>query len=60
MVNRNPVRHLTNKSLDILQRLFIGDTQSNDVPLTTLRHARKNSGPQQNVASEETETDRYL
>ncbi|KAF8465445.1 Ion transport protein-domain-containing protein, partial [Russula ochroleuca] len=59
-VNRKPVRHFMNKSLNILQRLFIGDTQSNDVPLANLRHVRKNSDSHQNTTSEGTETDRDL
>jgi hypothetical protein len=59
-MNRKFGRHFTNKSLNILQRLFIGDTQSNDVPLATLRHVRKHSDPHQNTAGEETETARYL
>ncbi|KAH9024879.1 Ion transport protein-domain-containing protein, partial [Lactarius pseudohatsudake] len=49
------VRHVTNKSLSILQRLFIGDTQSDDVPLTTLRHARKQSAPLQDSTDEDTD-----
>ncbi|KAF8639058.1 hypothetical protein AX17_001754 [Amanita inopinata Kibby_2008] len=32
--------HYYSKSLTALQRLFAGDTHSNDIPLVTLRHAR--------------------
>ncbi|KAI9433175.1 Ion transport protein-domain-containing protein [Lactarius indigo] len=53
--SRGRVRHVTNKSLSILQRLFIGDTQSDDVPLTTLRHARKQSTTLQNSTDEDTD-----
>ncbi|KAH8980165.1 Ion transport protein-domain-containing protein [Lactarius hatsudake] len=52
---RGRVRHVTNKSLSILQKLFIGDTQSDDVPLTTLRHARKQSATLQNSTDEDTD-----
>ncbi|KAH9979222.1 Ion transport protein-domain-containing protein [Lactifluus volemus] len=44
-----------NKSLNLLQRLFVGDTPSDDVPLATLRHARMQSSTQQNPTDEETE-----
>lgn len=49
------MNHFANKSLSLLQRLFIGDTQSDDVPLTTLRHARKQSGTLQKSTDKETD-----
>ncbi|KAI0250046.1 hypothetical protein BJV78DRAFT_1222250 [Lactifluus subvellereus] len=33
---------------NILQRLFMGDTPLNDVPLATLRHTREHSTTHQN------------
>ncbi|KAA1473328.1 hypothetical protein DENSPDRAFT_779605 [Dentipellis sp. KUC8613] len=41
---KSGARHIARKSLSALQRLFIGDTQSNDVPMANLRTARKD-GP---------------
>ncbi|KAI0247528.1 Ion transport protein-domain-containing protein [Lactifluus subvellereus] len=55
--NRKRVRHVTSKSLNMLQQLFMGDTPSNSVPLATLRHVREHS-THQNPIDEETE--RYL
>lgn len=49
------MRHFANKSLNLLQKLFIGDTQSDDVPLATLRHVRKNSSTMQNSTDRETD-----
>ncbi|KAL0565893.1 calcium channel protein [Marasmius crinis-equi] len=37
---RQGMRHYTNKSLSKLQKLFAGDPKVEDVPLTTIRHAR--------------------
>jgi hypothetical protein len=37
------VHHITNKSLSMLQRLFIGDTQSDFIPLATLQHIRRHT-----------------
>jgi hypothetical protein len=56
--NRKRPRHVTNKSLNVLQRLFMGDTPLNDAPLITLRHAREHSTTHQSPIDEETE--RYL
>ncbi|KAI9436705.1 Ion transport protein-domain-containing protein [Lactarius indigo] len=52
--SRGCIRHVTNKSLSILQMLFIGDIQSDDVPLNTLRHACKQSTTLRNSADEDT------
>ena len=55
------MRHIANRSLNILQRLFIGETQSDDVPLATLRHAPSDSnGAAPQNADDEEETDRHL
>ncbi|KAG1893620.1 Ion transport protein-domain-containing protein [Suillus fuscotomentosus] len=48
-------RHLPSKSLTMLQQLFSGTTDSNDVPLADLRQSRRESTAVQNE-----ETDRYL
>ena len=53
--DRRRVYHVANKSLTLLQRLFIGDTPSDDVPLATLRHARGSSVPLQNSVDGETD-----
>ncbi|KAI0321538.1 Ion transport protein-domain-containing protein [Amylostereum chailletii] len=48
--------HLTTKSLNALQQLFIGDTHSNDVPLANIRAApRKDSTVPHDPADAETE-----
>ena len=50
------MRHATSRSLNLLQQLFIGgDTQSNDVPLVDLRHARKHGTTHQSPIDKETE-----
>ena len=49
------MHHVTHKSLSILQRLFIGETQSDDVPLATLQHARKQSATSQKSTDKETD-----
>lgn len=48
-------RHLPSKSLTMLQQLFSGTTDSNDVPLADLRQSRRESTAVQNE-----ETERYL
>ncbi|KAG1745083.1 Ion transport protein-domain-containing protein [Suillus paluster] len=55
--NRNGTgaRHLPSKSLTMLQHLFSGNTNSNDVPLVALRQGRRES-----TAVEDEETERYL
>ncbi|KAI9461510.1 Ion transport protein-domain-containing protein [Russula earlei] len=50
--NRMPVRHATNRSLNILHRLFIGDPQSDDIPLAPLRHAHTNSDPHETTEAD--------
>ncbi|PFH47046.1 hypothetical protein AMATHDRAFT_77384 [Amanita thiersii Skay4041] len=40
VVERSKPRHYSSKSLSALQRLFTGETRSNDIPLMALRHAR--------------------
>ena len=48
--------HFTQKSLNALQQLFIGDTHSNDVPLANLRAApRTDSTVPHDPADAETE-----
>ncbi|KAI0031009.1 Ion transport protein-domain-containing protein [Vararia minispora EC-137] len=47
--------HMTSKSLNALQQLFIGDTGSNDVPLANLRSHRKDPTVPHDPADEETE-----
>ena len=49
------MHHVTNKSLNFLQRLFIGDKQSDDVPLAPLQHARKHSATLQKSTDKETD-----
>ncbi|KAI0050088.1 hypothetical protein FA95DRAFT_1487881 [Auriscalpium vulgare] len=49
------MKHYTNKSLNALQQLFIGDTHPNDVPLATLRNARRDDMTPQDPTLEETE-----
>ncbi|KAG0695689.1 Ion transport protein-domain-containing protein [Suillus ampliporus] len=48
-------RHLPSKSLTMLQHLFSGTTNSNDVPLVALRQGRRES-----TAVEDEETEHYL
>ncbi|KAJ6629913.1 Ion transport protein-domain-containing protein [Mycena sp. CBHHK59/15] len=48
-------RHYSNKSLTALQRLFAGEVKSNDVPLTTLHHARNETLGGGHAQDEETE-----
>ncbi|KII90373.1 hypothetical protein PLICRDRAFT_173801 [Plicaturopsis crispa FD-325 SS-3] len=48
-------RHYSSKSLSLLQRLFVGETKSNDVPLATLRNPRRDSVGPSNPNDEETE-----
>ncbi|TFK38523.1 high-affinity cell membrane calcium channel [Crucibulum laeve] len=36
-------RHYPSKSLTALQRLFAGETRTNDIPLASLRHARQDT-----------------
>ncbi|KAH7925746.1 hypothetical protein BV22DRAFT_1128786 [Leucogyrophana mollusca] len=48
-------RHLPSRSLTMLQQLFAGTTRSNDIPLASLRKARRNSMTPQDPNEEETE-----
>ncbi|RDB21766.1 Calcium-channel protein cch1 [Hypsizygus marmoreus] len=58
-VNKQPIagmskpRHYSSKSLNALERLFAGESRSNDVAMTTLRHGRKDTG-------HDDETERHL
>lgn len=51
-------RHYTTKSLSALQRLFAGDTRSNDMPLSTFRHPRGETAT--SMDANEDETERHL
>jgi voltage-dependent calcium channel len=53
-VRRGP-RHYPSRSLTILQQLFAGDVRTNDVPLTTIRQARRDSAAPQDPTDDETE-----
>ncbi|KAL1742981.1 Ion transport protein-domain-containing protein [Schizophyllum fasciatum] len=48
-------KHLPSKSLSALQRLFAGDTASNDVPMSTLKHARSETLAALNEQDDEAE-----
>lgn len=48
-------KHLPSKSLTMLQQLFSGTTNSNDVPLVALRQGRRDS-----TTVQDEETERYL
>ncbi|OCH86932.1 hypothetical protein OBBRIDRAFT_890152 [Obba rivulosa] len=50
-----PRQYSAKSSLRQLQRLFTGDTDINDVPLSTLKHNRRESTVAANVIDEETE-----
>lgn len=47
--------HYPSKSINLLQRLFAGEIRSNDVPLATLRAARRDSVTPQDPNDEELE-----
>jgi hypothetical protein len=47
--------HYPSRSLTLLQQLFAGDTRTDDVPLTNLRQARRDSAVRQDPNDEETE-----
>lgn len=53
-------RHISSKSLSALQRLFNGKTESNDVPLANLRHARNETFGTGDPRDEETERHLYV
>ncbi|KAG5641384.1 hypothetical protein DXG03_005366 [Asterophora parasitica] len=46
-------RHYSNKSLNVLERIFAGDTRSNDLPMSTFRQGRAGMG-------HDDETERHL
>ncbi|KAL1701237.1 Ion transport protein-domain-containing protein [Schizophyllum commune] len=48
-------KHYPSKSLSALQRLFAGDTASNDVPMSTLKHARSETLAALNEQDDEAE-----
>jgi voltage-dependent calcium channel len=52
---RHGPRHYPSKSLTMLQQLFAGESRTNDVPLTTLRQARRDSATPQDPNDDETE-----
>ncbi|KAJ7199602.1 Ion transport protein-domain-containing protein [Mycena pura] len=57
---RTGPRHYSSKSLTALQKLFAGDTK-NDIPLTTLRHARSETlGGGGGGGAQDEETERHL
>uniref|UniRef100_D8Q6Y7 Calcium-channel protein CCH1 n=1 Tax=Schizophyllum commune (strain H4-8 / FGSC 9210) TaxID=578458 RepID=D8Q6Y7_SCHCM len=48
-------KHYPSKSLSALQKLFAGDTASNDVPMSTLKHARSETLAALNEQDDEAE-----